>query len=51
MTLYFHSQQYLEGGLYRDIIFSLLTIFSEGVNYRNIIFSLLTIFDEGVIIS
>ena len=33
MTLYFHSWQYLvRGWLYRDIIFSLLTIFSEGVN-------------------
>ena len=52
VTLYFHSQQYLEGEIiYRDIIFSLLTIFSEGVNNRNIIFSLLTIFDERVIIS
>ena len=33
MTLYFHSWQYLvRGWLYRDIIFSPLTIFSEGVN-------------------
>ena len=32
MTLYFHSWQYLvRGWLYRDIIFSLLAIFSEGV--------------------
>ena len=33
VTLYFHSWQYLlRGWLYRDIIFSLLTKFSEGVN-------------------
>ena len=32
VTLYFHSWQYLvRGWLYRDIIFSLLTIFGEGV--------------------
>ena len=32
MTLYFHSWQYLvRGWLYRDIIFSLLTIFGEGM--------------------
>ena len=32
VTSYFHSQQHLEGSLYRDIIFSPLTISSEGVN-------------------
>ena len=32
VTLYFHSWQYLvQGWLYRDIIFSLLTIFGDGV--------------------
>ena len=32
VTLYFHSWQYLvRGWIYRDIIFSLLTIFREGV--------------------
>ena len=32
VTLYFHSRQYLvRGWLYRDIIFSLLTIFGQGV--------------------
>ena len=32
MTLYFHSWQYLvRGWLYRDIIFSILTIFSQGM--------------------
>ena len=32
VTLYFHSWQYLvRGWLYRDLIFSLLTIFGEGV--------------------
>ena len=53
MTLYFHSWQYLvRGWLYRDLIFSLLTIFGEGGGlYRDLIFSLLTIFGEGVIIS
>ena len=33
VTLYFHPWQYLvRGWIYRDIIFSLLTIFGEGVN-------------------
>ena len=58
-TLYFHSWQYLvRGWLYRDLISSFLTIFSEGGGgggggglYRDLIFSLLTIFGEGVIIS
>ena len=32
LTLYFHSRQYVERGwLYRDIIFSLPTMFGEGV--------------------
>ena len=32
VTLYFHSRQYMvRGWLYRDIIFSLMTIFGEGV--------------------
>ena len=42
---YSHPWQYLvRGWLYRDIIFSLLTIFREGWLYCDIIFSLLTIF-------
>ena len=50
VTLYFHSWRYLvRGWLYRDIIFSPLTIFGEGWLYCNIIFSLLAIFGEGVI--
>ena len=60
VTLYFHPWQYsVRGWLYRDIIFSTLTIFIQGGGggggcwwlYRDIIFSLLTIFGEGVIIS
>ena len=52
VTLYFRSWQYLvRGWLYRDIIFSLLTIFVQGVIYRDTIFSPLTIFGLGVIIS
>ena len=44
VTLYFHSWQYLVGGwLYRDIIFSLLTIFGAGViiswHYHDYIFT------------
>ena len=51
VTLYFRSWLYLaRGWLYRDIIFSLLTIFGEGWLYRDI-FSLLKTFGEGVIIS
>ena len=52
MPLYFHSWQYLvRGWLYRDIIFSVPTIFWEGWLYRDIIFLLPIIFGEGVIIS
>ena len=31
VTSYFHSQQYLEGWFYRDIIFSPLSVFGQGV--------------------
>ena len=53
VTLYFRSWQYLvRGWLYRDAIFSPLTIFGtvRGWLYRDIIFSLLMIFGEGGII-
>ena len=51
VTLYFHSWQYLvRGWLYRDIIFSLLTIFGKGVIISWHIF-ILTIFGLGMIIS
>ena len=52
MTLYFHSWQYLvRGWLYRDIIFSPLTIFGEGViiSWHHIFTS--DNIGEGVIIS
>ena len=54
VTLYFHPWQYLVGGwLYRDTIFSPLTIFGAGVivSWHHIFTSDLTIFCEGVIIS
>ena len=52
VTLYFHSWQYLvRGWLYRDIIYSLLTIFGQGVIISWHYISLLTIFGQGLIIS
>ena len=54
VTQYSHPWQYLvQGWLYRDIIFSLLTwqYFVRGWLYRDMIFSPLTIFGQGVIIS
>ena len=52
VILYFHCWQYLvRGWLYRDTIFSPLTIFGQGViiSWHDIL--TLTIFDQGVIIS
>ena len=49
VTLYFHSWQYLvRGWIYRDIIFSLLTIFGEGVIISWHYIFTLTIFSEGI---